>query len=74
MGFKQCIADQCVWERDSIIIIVCVGDSVVFGNDKEKVDEVVLEISKRFEITDEGETIEKYLGIKIDCNQDGTFR
>eukprot|EP00957_Ditylum_brightwellii_P074983 5698439-Ditylum_brightwellii.AAC.1 len=33
-----------------------------------------MEISKRFEIADEGETIEEYLEIKIDHNQDGTFR
>eukprot|EP00957_Ditylum_brightwellii_P086475 6579783-Ditylum_brightwellii.AAC.1 len=33
-----------------------------------------MEISKQFEITDEGETIEEYLGIKIDDNQDGTIR
>eukprot|EP00957_Ditylum_brightwellii_P043756 3317854-Ditylum_brightwellii.AAC.1 len=33
-----------------------------------------MEISKRFKITDEGETIKEYLGIKIDHNQDGTFR
>eukprot|EP00957_Ditylum_brightwellii_P079809 6069632-Ditylum_brightwellii.AAC.1 len=46
MGFKQCVADQCIWNRDGIIIIVYVDDCLVFGNDKEKVDEVVMEISK----------------------------
>eukprot|EP00957_Ditylum_brightwellii_P043313 3282820-Ditylum_brightwellii.AAC.1 len=68
MDFKQCVADQCVWKRDGIIIIVHVDDCLVFGNDKWKVDEVVMEIGKRFEVTDEGEIIEEYLGIKIDNN------
>eukprot|EP00957_Ditylum_brightwellii_P158606 12072407-Ditylum_brightwellii.AAC.1 len=68
MGFKQCVADQCAWKRDGIIIIVYVDDCLVFGNDKGKVDEVVMERSKRFEITDEGETVEEYLRIKIDNN------
>eukprot|EP00957_Ditylum_brightwellii_P135413 10325086-Ditylum_brightwellii.AAC.1 len=74
MGFKQGVTDQCVWKRDGIIITVYVDDCLVFGNDIEKVDGVAMEISKRFEITDEGETIEEYLGIKIDHNQDGNFR
>eukprot|EP00957_Ditylum_brightwellii_P088174 6715986-Ditylum_brightwellii.AAC.1 len=64
-GLQKCVADQCVWKRDGIIIIEYVGDYLVFGNDKGKVDEVVMEMSKRFEITDEGETIEEFLGIKI---------
>eukprot|EP00957_Ditylum_brightwellii_P013783 1038588-Ditylum_brightwellii.AAC.2 len=68
MGFKQCLADQCVWKRDGIIIIVYVDDCLFFGNDKEKVDAVVLDISKRFKITAEGETIEEYLEIRIDHN------
>eukprot|EP00957_Ditylum_brightwellii_P038102 2881390-Ditylum_brightwellii.AAC.1 len=58
MGFKQCVADQCIWKRYVIIIIVYVDDCLVFVNDKEKVDTLVLDISKQFEITDEGETIE----------------
>ena len=74
MGFKQYVADQCVCKRDGIIIIVYVDDCLVFANDKGKVDEVVMEISKRFEITDERETIEEYLGIKIHRNQYDIFR
>jgi len=32
----------------------------------------VMEFSEKFEITDEGE-IDKYLGVKLHCNNDGSF-
>eukprot|EP00957_Ditylum_brightwellii_P155298 11822222-Ditylum_brightwellii.AAC.1 len=74
MGFKQCMADQCVWKRDSIVIIVYVDDCLIFGNEKGEVDSIVEMLGKIFDITDEGETIEEYLGAKIDHNTDGLFR
>eukprot|EP00957_Ditylum_brightwellii_P071855 5461155-Ditylum_brightwellii.AAC.1 len=74
MGFKQCLADQCVWKKDSIVIIVYVDDCLVFGNEKGDVDSTVEMLGRLFDITDEGETIEEYLGVKIDHDSDGNFR
>eukprot|EP00957_Ditylum_brightwellii_P207487 15353199-Ditylum_brightwellii.AAC.1 len=51
-----------------------VDDCQIFANSKEEADEVVRELKRNFDITDEGETIEQYLGVKIDHSLDGTFR
>eukprot|EP00957_Ditylum_brightwellii_P056983 4318688-Ditylum_brightwellii.AAC.1 len=74
MGFKQCQADQCIWKRDGVIIIVYVDNCLIFADNKQVAYKIVDKLGKKFDITDEGETIEKYLGIKIDHNQDGSFR
>eukprot|EP00957_Ditylum_brightwellii_P136911 10441498-Ditylum_brightwellii.AAC.1 len=34
MGFKQYIANQCVWKKDAIVIIVYVDDCLVFANNR----------------------------------------
>eukprot|EP00957_Ditylum_brightwellii_P089370 6804683-Ditylum_brightwellii.AAC.1 len=74
MGFKQCQADQCIRKRDGVIIIVYVDDCLILADNKQVADKIVDKLGKKFDITDEGETIEGYLGIKIDHNQDGSFR
>ena len=37
-------------------------------------DSTVETLGRLFDITDEGETIEEYLGVKIDHDKDGNFR
>eukprot|EP00957_Ditylum_brightwellii_P078844 5995311-Ditylum_brightwellii.AAC.1 len=59
MGFKQCEADQCVWKKGGLVIIVYVNYCLIFGNSKDEVDKVVEELRKRFDITDEGTTVEE---------------
>ena len=36
--------------------------------------ELIAELKRKFDITDEGYTVEEYLGVKIDHNKDGSFR
>eukprot|EP00957_Ditylum_brightwellii_P109574 8357192-Ditylum_brightwellii.AAC.1 len=74
MGFKQCEADQCVWKKDGLVIIVYVDDCLIFGNSKDEVEKIVEELGKRFDITDEGTTVEEYLGVKTNHKKDGSFR
>eukprot|EP00957_Ditylum_brightwellii_P040558 3069584-Ditylum_brightwellii.AAC.1 len=73
MGFTQCQADQCVFKKDEIIIIVYIDDCLVFADSKEESDAVVEELNKNFDTADEGKSIEQYLGVKIDDNNGGTF-
>ena len=35
---------------------------------------LIQDLKGKFDITDKGKTIEEYLGVKIDHNQDGSFR
>eukprot|EP00957_Ditylum_brightwellii_P079558 6049210-Ditylum_brightwellii.AAC.1 len=47
------------------------------GSTYQKEDIVVMlmkELSERFDITGEGKTVEEYLGVKIDCSLDRSFR
>eukprot|EP00957_Ditylum_brightwellii_P151500 11537145-Ditylum_brightwellii.AAC.1 len=74
MNFKQCEADQCVWKKDGLVIIVYVDDFLIFGNSKDEVDRTVDELGKRFDITNEGTTVEEYLGVKVDLYKDRSFR
>eukprot|EP00957_Ditylum_brightwellii_P081853 6226522-Ditylum_brightwellii.AAC.3 len=74
VSFKQCEADQCVWKKDGLVIIVYVDNCLIFGNSKDEVEKIVEKIGKRFDITDKGTTVEEYLGVKIDHNKDGSFR
>eukprot|EP00957_Ditylum_brightwellii_P130263 9937040-Ditylum_brightwellii.AAC.2 len=74
MGLKQCETDQCVWKKDDLVIIVYVDNCLMFRNSKDEVDNIVEELGKRFDITDEGITVKEYLGVKIDHNKDGSFR
>eukprot|EP00957_Ditylum_brightwellii_P211303 15366023-Ditylum_brightwellii.AAC.2 len=74
MGFKQCNAKMCVFKKDGVIIIVYVNDCLIFANSKEESDEVVRELKRNVDIIYERETIEQYVGVKIDHNLDGTFR
>eukprot|EP00957_Ditylum_brightwellii_P198511 15129308-Ditylum_brightwellii.AAC.1 len=64
------IISQQVWKRwvsSNAIQINAYGKEMV-------ADKIVDELRKKFDITDEGETIEEYLGIKIDHTQDRSFR
>eukprot|EP00957_Ditylum_brightwellii_P077210 5867383-Ditylum_brightwellii.AAC.1 len=72
--FKQCNADQFVWIKDGIMVVVCVDDCLIFGNKEREIEKLEQDLKSRFDITDEGKTIEKYLGVKIDHNSDGSFR
>eukprot|EP00957_Ditylum_brightwellii_P033922 2570359-Ditylum_brightwellii.AAC.2 len=74
MGFKKCEADQCVWKKGGLVIIVCVDDCLSFKNSKDEVDKVLEVLKKRCDITDEGTAVEEYLGVKINHNKDGSFR
>ena len=74
MGFRQCQADQCVWMKDGAVIVVYVEDCLVFANEESMVTKLVAELKKNSSITDEGKTIEEYLGVKIVHNKDGSFR
>ena len=74
LGFRSTDNDQCVWKKKGIIVIVYVDDCLIFGRSEKDVKKVSDEIGRKFVITDEGETIQEYLGVKITHNDDGSFR
>eukprot|EP00957_Ditylum_brightwellii_P185803 14146315-Ditylum_brightwellii.AAC.1 len=62
------------WEHLASGLEVYVDDCLLFGNSKDDMGKVVEELRKKFDITDEGITVEEYLGVNIDHNKDGNIR
>ena len=60
--------------KDGSVIVVYVDDCLIFDNKDSKVKNLIDEMKKNFSITDEGDTVEEYLGVKIDHNKDGSLR
>ena len=74
MGFIPTASDPCIFIQNSNIIILYVDDCVIISKTKQDADKVFEELEKRkFKLTDEG-TMEEYLGIQIDHNNDGSYR
>lgn len=64
IGFTQSATDECVFYRNRTIFMVYTDDGILCGPDKADIDACLLELSQRFEITDEGD-IDEYLGVKV---------
>eukprot|EP00957_Ditylum_brightwellii_P122357 9331467-Ditylum_brightwellii.AAC.1 len=54
IGFKPCNADQCVWIKDGIVVVVYVDNYLIFGNEEKDVEKPVQDLKSRLDITDEG--------------------
>ena len=53
-------------------MIIYTDDCIMASKDPGKQEKAIMEMSKKFEITDEGE-IDEYLGVKVQRNEDGSF-
>ena len=74
MGFMATSSDPCIFTKDDTIIILYVNDCVILSKSKQQADAIFKELENRkFKLTDKG-TMEEYLGIQIDHNDDGSFR
>ena len=65
LGSEQTETDQCVFNKENVIILIYVDDCIINSRTKEGLDETMAAIKEHFTTTDEGE-IEEYLGIQID--------
>ena len=73
MGFQQGFVDPCLFFRKEVVIVVYVGDCLIFTPKKECADELVKELADKFTIEDEG-NISGYLGINITCPTADTIK
>ena len=60
--------------KDGAVIVVYVDDYLIFSNEDNTVIELISKLKRKFDITDEEDTVEEYLGVKIDHNKYGSFR
>ena len=71
-GFEQNKVEPCLFVRKNCIVIFYVGDCFVFSKDKEKIDALLINLSKAFKLTDEG-GVKSYLGMNFSKDPNGTI-
>ena len=72
-GFHQSKIDPCLFLRQDAIIITYVDDCLIFMKEKDKIQELLNNLQKTFILTDEGEYVKAYLGLKVEKAKDGTI-
>jgi len=72
LGYRQSKIDPCLYYQDRLIMIIYTDDCIMASKNPGKLENAVIEMSKKFEITDEGK-IDEYLGVKVQRNEDGSF-
>ena len=73
MQFVATSSDPCIFIKGSNIIILYVDDCIIMLLTKAEADRLFDELEQRgYTLTEEG-TIEDYLGIMIDHNDNGSF-
>lgn len=58
-------------KRDAIVYV---DDCLIFGERNEDVERICKRIGEKFNVTDKGMMIQKYLGIQISHNANGSFK
>ena len=71
-GFKQSTADECVFYRDGIMLLIYVDDTICVYRDVGAAQKLAKELKKSFDITIEG-TITDFLGVQFKRRSDGSF-
>jgi len=72
LGYRQSKIDPCLYYRNGLIMIIYRDDCIMVSDNSSTLENAIMEMSKKFEITDEGE-IDEYLGVKVQHNDDGSF-
>ena len=66
-GFKESVADPCVFLRKDMIVLTYVDDCILLSPSKETIDNFILSLKdgpENFAFTDDG-SLERYLGVEI---------
>ena len=71
-GFKESVADPCVFMKEDMIVLVYVDDCILLSQNKTTIDDFITSLKngpEGFEFTDEG-SMERYLGVEITRHAD----
>jgi len=69
LGFCQSQADCCLFLRQDCIILIYVNDCLLFAPSKSPIDQVILTLSKTYNLQDEGD-VSAYLGVQVTKDSD----
>ena len=72
LGFKPSKTVPCLFLRTDIICVIYVDDTIFFAKSKSTIENVIIQLKKSFELTDEGE-VDAFLGIKLTKNTDDSI-
>ncbi len=64
LGFHQSITDPCCYLKEDLILICYVDDCLIFCKDEKKKDRLIANLSKMFNLTNEGD-VAAYLGVNV---------
>jgi histone deacetylase 1/2 len=74
LGFKQSNVDECVYYRNSTILLCYVDDTILIDPDDTEINKVIQQLKDlQFNVTDEGQ-IEDYLGVRIQRLDNGQIQ
>lgn len=71
--FKQSAIDPCLFLCNDAIIISYVDDCLIFMKDKKRIESLLENLRKTVILTDKGEDVKAYLGLKVEKSNDGTI-
>jgi hypothetical protein len=75
MGFTRPVADPCVFYRDKLIFLHFVDDCICLSPDAADIDKFLSDLRHaKFNVADEGELADYYLGVKIEKLPEGKFK
>ena len=66
-GFEQSKIDPCIFFKQGVILIIWVDDCLIFGRNKDLVDEVIKKLHDKFSLTEEGD-VSAYLGVQVNID------
>jgi len=72
-GFKQSLIDPCLFIKDDIICLIYVDDTIFFAKNQEIIDDMISNLKKDFDLTDEGD-VDAFLGVQFDYLEDGQIK
>jgi len=72
-GFKQSTIDPCLFTTKDIIIVVYVDDTLIFAQDQSTITKLIDSLRSEFDLTDEGDNVKQFLGVKIDRKNDNSI-
>ena len=71
-GFEQNKVEPCLVVRNNCIVIFYVDNCCILSKDKEKIDALLMNLSKAFKLTDGG-GVKSYLGMNVTKDPNGTI-
>ena len=72
-GFRQSTIDPCLFTKDDMILLVYVDDTLIFAKDQKVIQVLIESLRSEFDLTDEGDNVKQFLGVKISHHKDGSI-